>query len=119
MRIYRIVSKLLVLGACLWCVWTGYWLWTTPLTNEGGYFSEISYLGATPLVIPVLISLMALWSIFKLKMLMMLIATLLLLVFWLITGFSIGMAYTPALMLLGLACGTNLFDICTNRDKLI
>lgn len=73
----------------------------------GRYFSEVSHLGAVPLVIPALISLFALWSIFKLKILMLTLATVLLSVFWLISGFSIGIAYTPAVTLLVLVCGMN------------
>ena len=117
MKIYRLVSKLLVFGVCLWCLWAGYWLWTTPLTSDGRYFSEISHLGVTPLVVPVLISLMALWSIFKLNMIMLTLATILLLAFWLISGFSIGMVYTPAVILLAFVCGMSWIAIWFNKKN--
>ncbi|MBV1930689.1 MAG: hypothetical protein KUG71_03150 [Porticoccaceae bacterium] len=85
------------------------------MTNDGRYFSEISHFGPTPLVVPALISLFALWSIFKLNMLMLTVATVLLSVFWLVSGFSIGMAHTPAVMLLVFVCGMNWVVIWFNK----
>lgn len=94
--------------AFIWCFWVGYQIWTTPITYGGSSFSEISYLGAIPLFIPILITLMATWSIFKFKIADLVVATLLLLIFWLLASFSIGWAYTPSVILLVFVSFTNL-----------
>ena len=124
-------SKVLVISASIWCFWVGYQIWTTPIIYEGieisssvneitktRDFSEISRLGVVPLVIPVLISLMAMWSIFKFKTVVLIIATVLLLAFWFLAGFSIGMAYTPAVILLVLASAINLIATWLNKKNI-
>ena len=117
MKAYRVILIILAVAASVWCFWTGYQIWTMPVTDGGRHFSEVSRLGVIPLVIPVLVSLIALWSVFSLRIFMLLIATGLLLVFWLISNLSIGMAYTPALMLLMFACVINLIAIWINKKN--
>ena len=114
-----IASRTCVLSAFRWCSWARYQLWTTPITYSGievsSYsngksatntitktrkFSEVSHSGIAPLIVPVLISLMALWAILRGKTVGLFVATVLLSIFWLLAGFSIGMAYTPAVVLL-------------------
>jgi len=59
---FQWTSWILAFSALLWCIWTGYKIWTTPVTLQGKSFSEISGLGITPLVIPVLITMVAVWA---------------------------------------------------------
>ena len=120
MELYlRRLSKVLMVSAVLWSVWVGYQIWTTPLTSHGmeitetadhefvkkeftrtKMFSEISDLGILPLLIPVMFILIAAWSVFKGNITGLVIATALFSLFWIISGFSIGVAYTKILYLL-------------------
>ena len=97
------VLKILVISASIWSFLIGCWLWITPLTNSGSHFSDKSNFSVVPLLIPIIISLIAMWSIFKPKLLVLTSATLLFLIFWILSTFSIGLFYTPALILLVLA----------------
>jgi len=132
----KTASKILVISAFCWCIWVGYQIWTTPVTYKGievvgsvnsnirikevtetREFSDISDLGATPLIIPVLITLIAIWSIFRFNIIILLVATVLLSVFWVLSGFSIGIAYTPAMVILVFVSVINLLSIWQKRRK--
>ncbi len=132
----KTASKILVISAFCWCIWVGYQIWTTPVTYKGievvssvnshirikevietREFSNISDLGATPLIIPVLITLIAIWSIFRFNIKILVIATVLLSVFWVLSGFSIGIAYTPAMVILVFVSVINLLSIWQKRRK--
>ncbi|NOQ64063.1 MAG: hypothetical protein GQ582_06085 [Methyloprofundus sp.] len=63
-------------------------------------FNEVSDLGVIPLLIPVFICLLGLWATFKLKSITLAFSVLLIIVFWLITVFSIGMTYSAVVLLL-------------------
>jgi len=126
-----IASRILALSAFLWCSWASYQLWTTPIAyNEvevSSYsngkiitntvtttraFSEVSRSGIVPLIVPVLISLIAFWAILRDKNIGLIIATVLLSILWFLAGFSIGMAYTPAVILLVLGLVLKLIPEC-------
>jgi hypothetical protein len=112
-----VCSKVLVFLAGIWCFGVGYYLWTEPYSSDGRAFSEVSSFGIAPLLIPGLITLLALGAIFKGNIRTLLVLTGLLWVFWLISGFSIGMAYTPAAILLGFASIINLIEGWRNKKK--
>ena len=116
---FQWASRILAFAALLWCIWTGYQIWTTPVSfqeiEEEGIsdgvtitrqvtgtqsFSEISGLGVTPLVIPVLITMVAVWATVIARTGVLMAAALVLLFFWFLSGFSIGGAYTPAVLAL-------------------
>ncbi|MDH3974257.1 MAG: hypothetical protein OEV42_08260 [Deltaproteobacteria bacterium] len=112
------ISKTLVMLSLSWCIFTGIYLWATPITSsETVKFSEISRFGIIPLVIPVSIALVAVWAIYTYSNTVLFMATILLGVFWLLSGFSIGLCYTPALILLGCASITSLVETLLTRRK--
>jgi hypothetical protein len=109
-----------------WCIGVGIWIWMTPIRYEGTRstaswssggapqettprfarntsFSEISGLGPLPLLIPVLIAATGLWGAWRRRRLPLGIATALMLFFVVLTGFSVGSAYLPAVGALGWA----------------
>lgn len=114
----RILLNILVISAFAWCVWTGYKIWMTPITysvieiemtRDGNIrhevtktksFADISGAGSFPLLLPIFITSIALGSLFVLRTTLLVIATCLFSIFWFISGFSIGMVYTAALLLL-------------------
>ena len=98
----------------VWCLVAGVLIWTAPVRGsviewrmgptgmraveriEDGSFADISLLGVVPLAIPVLLAGFALWAAWCRSILGLIVTTLVFLVFCIITGFSIGGAYTPA-----------------------
>lgn len=60
--------------ALAWCVGAGWWIWVSPVVPwppvapagaaaaESQTFADVSALGATPLVVPVVLAAFALWS---------------------------------------------------------
>jgi hypothetical protein len=105
-------EKLIVGLSCaglLWCVAVGFLLWFLPLgssssasssgavVEDGGQsFASISSLGPLPLIVPVVLVAIAVWSAFRRHRRVLLGATILVTLFSLLTGFSIGLAYLPA-----------------------
>jgi hypothetical protein len=63
-------------------------------------FTEVSGLGITPLVIPVVITMAAVWATAIARTGVLMATALLLFFFWYLSGFSIGGAYTPAVLVL-------------------
>lgn len=59
-------------------------------------FSDASTFGATPLLLPVAVGLLGAWAAWKDHRLVLGVVAALLLVFSVVAGFSIGMAYMPA-----------------------
>ena len=113
------ISKILAVLAVIVCIWVGYKLWVTPIEYSGieiynsangvrtereviklRSFENVSHYGVVPLLIPVFICLLALWATFKLKRIVLALSVLLIIVFWLLTGFSIGMTYSSVVILL-------------------
>ena len=98
-----------------WCAVAGVSIWFTPKRYSGmsngvpavwePSFSEVSGLGAVPLLIPVLFAALAAWAAWRGRPVTLGVAALLLAVFTFITGFSIGGAYIPAAWLLIVAAG--------------
>jgi hypothetical protein len=98
-----------------WCAVAGISIWFTPLRYSGmsdgvpavwePSFSEVSGLGAVPLLIPVLLAGLAAWAAWRGWRVTLGVAALLLAVFTFIAGFSIGGAYIPAAGLLIVAAG--------------
>jgi len=98
-----------------WCAVAGASIWFTPMRYSGisngvpgvwePSFSEVSSLGAVPLLIPILFTGLAVWAAWRGQRVTLGVPALLLAVFTLITGFSIGGAYIPAAGLLLTAAG--------------
>lgn len=123
------ISKILVVLACVVCIWVGYQMWVTPIeyssvevyNSANGVraerefiklrsFENVSGYGVIPLLIPVFICLLALWATFKLKRIILALSVLLIILFWLLTGFSIGMFYSPVVILLIATFTMNLLE---------
>ena len=111
----RWVATFLAAGAVLVSVWAGVRIWSTPLRYEvvdatvdgagANHRSEFARsVGVVPLSIPVLISGLGAWWAYRQRRGRLFAAALALAVFSLLTGFSIGAAYLPAVAGLGLAC---------------
>lgn len=93
----------------MWCVAVGLLLWFLPLGSssssssaggviaDGGQsFASISSLGPLPLIVPVVLVAIAVWSALRRHRCVLLGAAILVTLFSLLTGFSIGLAYLPA-----------------------
>ena len=113
------LSKIIVLTAFILCIWTGYEIWVSPIEYRGvetvdsingtvieknvirfKKFSEVSGFGVVPLLVPVAIVFLAIWAAFTLRSIALVFSVFLIVIFWIITGFSIGMAYLPIVILL-------------------
>jgi hypothetical protein len=137
MRRYLIItSKLLVFVAFICSFTIGYQLWMTGIeyagiekykgvdgvirTNQAVHmrrFSDVSHSGVVPLVVPVILTLVAMWASFNLKVMTLLVTTVLFSVLWFLAGFSIGMMYTAVLILLMIASTIQLMDLCLNKGR--
>ena len=121
------LSKIFVLTAYILCIWTSYKVWVTPVeynvveihdsgngaVTEKNFvrfkkFSDISSLGVVPLLVPAVIVFLAVLAVFKFKSIALCSSVLLMLFFWFVAGFSIGMAYLPVVILLILTVTVNL-----------
>ena len=121
------ISKILAVLAFIVCIWVGYQMWVTPIEYSGievynsvngvrtereviklRSFENVSGYGVIPLLIPVFICLLALWATFKFKKIILALSVMLIILFWLLTGFSIGMAYSPVVILLIATLAMNL-----------
>jgi Na+/H+-dicarboxylate symporter len=92
----------------LWCIATGLLLWFLPVgsssstssdgavQNGGQSFSSVSGLGPLPLIVPVVVVAIATWSAIRDHRRVLLGATILLTLYSLLTGLSIGLFYMPA-----------------------
>ena len=92
---------------CLtWCIVIGFVIWFTPMRYAGisngvpvtidRQFSEVSANGALPLIIPVLIAGLGTWGAWLSRRVVLASSALLLVIFTVISGFSIGAGYLPA-----------------------
>ena len=97
MRVFRSLSTAAAAIGLAWCVVAGWRIWTTPVRflDEYRSFSDISYFGIVPLVVPVLLAGWATWAAYRQRLLPTALATLSFLFFCFLTGFSIGGAYVP------------------------
>jgi hypothetical protein len=119
--------------ACvIWCVWVGVRIWNAPIVFEGmewmtepggirtiprvSYrtFSDVSQYGMFPLAVPVVVAALAWLAAWQKRILALAIVTLVFLALWVVAGFSIGRAYTPAAV--GLVLAT-LAAMMTNRRE--
>jgi hypothetical protein len=124
--------KLIAASSCaglLWCIAIGLLLWFVPLgtsesqstsgmvvagqtfassgpvvAGDGQSFASVSALGPIPLIIPVVLAAIGMWSALRRHKLVLIGATVLFALFAFLTGFSIGLFYLPAVALLVLAC---------------
>lgn len=106
MTLRRQVAPVISTLCLTWCIVIGFVIWFTPMRYSGisngvpavidRQFSEVSGNGALPLVIPVLIAGLGAWGAWRGRRLVLAGSALLLLVFSVIAGFSIGGAYLPA-----------------------
>lgn len=110
---HRQVAPVLSTLCLTWCIVIGFIIWFTPMHYSGirngvhvvidRQFSEVSGNGVLPLVIPVLIAGLGTWGAWLGRRLVLASSALLLLVFTVISGFSIGAWYLvpSGLQLLG------------------
>lgn len=115
-RDWRLASGL-ACGGLIWCVAVGVLIWFLPwgtsastsstgasVTGGGESFASISGLGPVPLIIPVALAAIATWSALRHHRAVLIGATVLLALYALLAGFSIGLAYVPAVIALLVAC---------------
>ena len=108
--------------ALLWCVYAGFRLWTTPvhwigltpsMNGSGQELTRVapfatSWTGMIRLAIPVGLAGIALVAAWRRRIMVLAVVTLLFFAYFVITGFSIGGAYWPGVLLLCIAtllCG--------------
>ena len=113
----------LAIMAAAWSLGIGFWIWITPIRSGVGWtaaadssgvgqqttyrfdetrsFADVSLLGPLPLIIPVLLTALGAWAVWRGRKMPAAIATGILLVFTILGGFSIGFAYIPAVAALG------------------
>jgi hypothetical protein len=102
----------------MWCIVSGYRIWVTPIRyigvrvspgqpnvhmEEYRSFSDVSDLGALPLVIPVVLAVLATWAAWTGRKVILALATVLFVGYAFVTGFSIGSAYHSSAGILVLA----------------
>ena len=92
------VNKLVNLSLA-WSLAIGGALWFIPITSSERSFNDSSHFGVLPLAIPILLSLLAVWSVNKKSRSGLWIASTLFVGFWLVSSLSIGLLYTPAVLL--------------------
>jgi hypothetical protein len=115
-RDWRLAS-VFACGGLLWCIGVGLLLWFLPLgsstssssngeTVSGGgeSFASLSAYGPLPLIVPAVLCGVAIWSALRQHRLALILATVLLGLYALLGGFSIGLAYIPAVLALIVAC---------------
>jgi hypothetical protein len=115
-RDWRLASYLAIAGL-LWCVAVGVLIWFLPwgssvttsstgdsVTGPGESFSSISGFGPAPLLVPVALAAIATWAGLRHHRAVLIGATVLLGLYALLAGFSIGLAYVPAVIALLVAC---------------
>jgi len=121
------ISKILAVSAVVVCILVSYQTWVTPIeysgieiyNSENGVrtereviklksFESVSGYGVVPLLIPVFICLLALWAAFNLKIIILALSVLLIILFLFLTSFSIGMNYSPVVILLIATLSINL-----------
>lgn len=115
-RSWRLAAAL-AWGGLAWSVAAGVLIWVLPqgssvtATSDGGVttgpgesFSSMSGLGPVPLLIPVALAGLAAWAVLRRRRAVLIGATVVLAVYALLTGFSIGLAYVPAVVALVVAC---------------
>jgi len=115
-RDWRLASAF-AFGGLLWCVVIGLLLWFLPLgsstsssstgqtvVGDGESFASLSAYGPLPLIIPAALCGMAAWSALRHHRVVLILATVLVGLFALLGGFSIGLAYVPAVLALIVAC---------------
>jgi hypothetical protein len=118
----RLVPSLLATATLVWCLFVGWWIWTTPVRYVGlvsdpvdpaktiqaekyERFQDVSVFGAVPLVVPVILAGLATVAAWARRAVVLFVLALMLLVYGFVTGFSIGSAYMPAgAVLLVAAC---------------
>ena len=118
------LSVVAAAAALVWSLMIGVWIWTVPwLTEEtaGGVvsipFSAVSYWGPVPLLVPPLMASWALWAAWRQRIVGLSVATLLLLVFCVMGGFSIGPAYVPAGLCLIVSTGSSFLSRWRTRRR--
>ena len=115
-RDWRLASYLSLAGL-LWCVAVGLLLWFLPLGSSssnssagetvaggGESFASLSGYGPLPLIVPAVLCGVAVWSALRHHRLVLILSTVLLGLFALLSGFSIGLFYVPAVLALIVAC---------------
>jgi hypothetical protein len=118
----RWIATCLAAAAVFVSVWAGIRIWSTPLRYEvvdatvdgtgANHRSEfVSHgVGVVPLSIPVAISGLGAWAAYRKRRWRLIVAALALAVFSVVTGFSIGAAYLPAVAGLVLASLVAILD---------
>jgi asparagine N-glycosylation enzyme membrane subunit Stt3 len=101
-------ARVLATLSAVWCVVVGFWIWFTPVASplySGNpptlhtvyrSLSETSRFGALPLSLPAVVGFVGAWAAWGHRRFVLGAVAALLLVFSIVTGFSIGMAYMPA-----------------------
>jgi len=115
-RDWRLASYLALAGL-LWCVAVGFLLWFLPLGSSsssssagetvagaGESFASLSGYGPLPLIVPAVLCGVATWSALRHHRLVLILSTVLLGLYALLGGFSIGFAYVPAVLAMIIAC---------------
>ena len=100
-------ATLLAGSGAAWCVIVGWKIWFTPVRylqyaswqTEPQFvyrsFSDVSMLGAVPLVVPTVFAALATWVAWRQRIVALCAVTLIFALFCFVAGFSIGGAYVP------------------------
>ena len=125
-RRWRPVIALSV-AALLWCVVIGLLIWFLPLGSSssgnssgdvmedvGRSFASMSALGSVPLIIPTGLAVIAVWSAYRRSRVVLAVTTVLMTAFVILAGFSIGLAYVPAV---GALFAASLIAVSASRGQ--
>jgi hypothetical protein len=92
-RTWKLIVALSV-ASFLWCVLVGLLFWFLPSGGES--FASISAFGPAPLILPVVLAAIGAWAAYRRHRLLLVVVTAVITLYAFITGFSIGLAYLPA-----------------------
>lgn len=117
MKSVRLASLMLSAASLVWCLVAGWSIWTTRVHYAGvddkataqettsaaaeRSFSEVSALGPLPLIVPIVLTVTAIYAAWSRRPIVLLVLAGVLLAYAFVTGFSIGGAYVmPGIILL-------------------
>ncbi len=114
-------APILSIIALVWCVGVGVYIWVTPLSyarhsSDGASFrmqlpfAQVSALGPVPLLVPAGLTLVAVWAAWTGRLGVLVGTALTLAGFSLLAGFSIGGAYLPAAVVVGIAVAVAAYE---------
>jgi hypothetical protein len=101
---FRFSSRLLAAASVGWCAYAAWIIWVTPYSGSRS-FSDVSHSGPLPLIVPLAIAAVGVVAAWTNRPIALLVSALVMLAYAVVTGFSIGGMYQPAVVALTFSTG--------------